>query len=164
MMRRRFSRYGLTLIELTAALVVASVLLGGSAYAIQRMLDRTDERLADMAIERVVQAQVARSAATGAYAWGLDGDDEDLRRQLPEAMLRDLEVTHGTSTDLESASIAVGTNGTLAVSVRLPNGACRWWNVPAPSPDPSRTLGTAPNFRCEAAQLLPAGEPPMWDR
>lgn len=169
----RMSRRGLTLVEVAVALLVFAMIAAAAAAAVRAGTDRAEQGLADTTIDRVVTAQLSHASGAGAYAWGPDGDDELLRDRLPEALARDVDLTHGQSRGPQTASVAVGEQGTLTVAVALPDGRCRYRQVGAPSAQRSGTADeagtaladeptTSQRARCVAAQLLPSGESAIW--
>jgi prepilin-type N-terminal cleavage/methylation domain-containing protein len=170
----RTHRHGLTLVEVAVALLVFAMIAAAAAVTVRASLDRADQGLADATIDRVVTAQLSYASGRGAYAWGVGGDDDDLRSRLPEALARDVALTHDQSRRPDVASVAVGEQGTLTVAVALPNGRCRYRSVGAPSAQRSGSAAeagtaladepaTSPRTRCVASQLLPSGETAIWE-
>lgn len=159
----RARRVGATMAELITVSVIISVLLAGSVISANAVFSRSNVSLIDGRFDRVVQAQTSQASVRGAYMWGDDADDLQLQAEMPESLVRDLDLTHGTSTDANTISVAVGAQGTLALAARTRDGTCRWRTVSAPgSADPTRQ-GTADGVRCRADNLLPAGEPAAWE-
>jgi type II secretory pathway pseudopilin PulG len=154
-------------VELTVAFVVFAILAGLGVVAIQAQLSRTDAALSAQSIDRVVQAQVSYASVYGTYAYGVGGDDGDLQQRLPETVTRSLTLTHGTSQDPDQVSVAVGSEQTLVVAARLPDGACTWRVLPVVTALGADELASVDVERssavtCQAALLLPAGELPVW--
>lgn len=160
-MSRRCGRRGFTLVEIAIVLTVSASLLLASAFTARSALVRNDRGQADLAIDRVVQAQVGHAAVHGLYAYSASGDDSELAGKLPESLSRDLTLTHGMSTSPNVVSLAVGTEQTLVVAIQLADRSCRWRVTPSfasggPSPQDVRTRDKT--VVCDASQLLPGTE------
>jgi len=149
----------LTLVELAVTVMLVGLVVGAAAVGTAALAGRADRQLADLTLDRVVQAQVSQARTHGGYVFG--DADADLQARLPAGLTRDLDVVHGVSTGPGQVSVAVGAAGTLVVAVALPDDTCRWRQVSSPTTG-GVTAQASATSRCLASSFLPAGEAPAW--
>lgn len=150
MFQRRTTRHGFTLIEMVITMVLMAILMSVAFVGFTAVARRTASLSIDADIDVIHSAQLRFAAVHGSYTpW-----PEDLT-SVPLGV----SATAGPSTAVGQVSVAVGVDGTLALSSLDAENNCRAVQYPAHGVGGEAIDVTiASTSPCEARSALPAGE------
>ncbi len=150
--REHRTENGFTLIELMVVLAIASILAAFVGIGVRLLIGDASTASATGSIAEVQAAEAAFANGFGVYT-PYPGDLQG----IPNGTT----VTSGVSTGPSSVSIAVGTDGTLALTAQSKSGVCVAEQVTSESVGGSENSISLPTgTTCTAANALPSGVSP----
>jgi prepilin-type N-terminal cleavage/methylation domain-containing protein len=143
---------GFTLVELVVVLVIASLLAAFAGIGVTSMIGDASTASATGSIAEVQSAEIAFANGFGVYT-PYPGDLQG----IPNVTT----VTTGASTGPSSVSIAVGVDGTLALTAQSNSGKCVAEQVASESVGGAESSVSLPaGTACAADNALPSGVSP----
>jgi type II secretory pathway pseudopilin PulG len=147
------TRRAMTVTELIVAFILLGLLAALAGFGVTQIAERSRAETASTALVVVFDAQVQFAGIYGTYTPSA-GDLE-----LPST---EITVVDRPSLGPSEVSIAVGTDGTLALALENVDGGCVGILASSLGAGATRVPATfTSGSLCDARAILPAGEPPL---